>query len=446
MGLCTSKPSVVGSPVAGSPEHYLTHTAEQATPSESSSPSRRDSHSSSPSALREALPSPPRRAASPEPQGSSSWQGAGWSGHEGFSGWSEYQGSLHDLAHQWQGVSIDEYPGAPADMWSQPAWNPYASFDTGTASSHSQAVQGAATNYLPGPATYPKLSLEEQSLVGAARWPDDAPGLNISNKSNTQDNKRYCKSLYEASRRAGGSIASGQINSFNDLWQKATQWRLSRIPSGDPSKGDFAAERMPNTKFVTSLRRPYHSVIERVRNHPDAEKELYEGEYFKAIEVKVYRQYGVISGEIIPMTKVSAAVDDNAISARLRNIPKDKRQQARESMAASHPNMITHTGSECIKTIKDHLESLYLQAIDPSLEKHEVFELIARVHWWAASGAPDKRGSAAKAEFAARSIASAHGIEMPPFRHGIVPDIEAMLRSENQFVADYPNFFERPPI
>ncbi|WP_235439356.1 hypothetical protein [Xanthomonas campestris] len=62
------------------------------------------------------------------------------------------------------------------------------------------------------------------------------------------------------------------------------------------------------------------------------------------------------------MTTVSAAVDDNAISARLRNLPKDKRQQARQSI---------------------------LQAIDPSLEKHEAFERIARLHWWAASAAPD---------------------------------------------------------
>ncbi|MBO9749516.1 MULTISPECIES: XopE/AvrPphe family type III secretion system effector [Xanthomonas] len=38
MGLCTSKPSVVGSPVAGEPEHYLTHTTEQTTPSTPSSP------------------------------------------------------------------------------------------------------------------------------------------------------------------------------------------------------------------------------------------------------------------------------------------------------------------------------------------------------------------------------------------------------------------------
>ncbi|PPT90590.1 hypothetical protein XaraCFBP7407_22505, partial [Xanthomonas arboricola pv. arracaciae] len=51
MGLGNSKPSV-----AGSPEHYATHATEQAAPSESPSPSRRDSPSPSNNALREALP------------------------------------------------------------------------------------------------------------------------------------------------------------------------------------------------------------------------------------------------------------------------------------------------------------------------------------------------------------------------------------------------------
>ncbi|MFA1751558.1 hypothetical protein [Xanthomonas campestris] len=142
MGLCNSKPSV-----AGSPARYTTRTTEQAAPSESPLSSHRESPSSSISALREALPSPPRRSASLEPQGSPSWQGAGWSGHEGFSSWSEYQGNFYDSAHEWQGVSTGEYPIAPADMWSQPAWNPYASFDTGTASSHHQALQKRAQEW-----------------------------------------------------------------------------------------------------------------------------------------------------------------------------------------------------------------------------------------------------------------------------------------------------------
>ncbi|MBV6806986.1 YopJ family acetyltransferase [Xanthomonas euvesicatoria] len=139
MGLCNSKPSV-----AGSPEYYATHTTEQAAPSESPLSSHRESPFSSISALREALPSPPRRSASLEPQGSPSWQGAGWSGHEGFSSWSECQGNFYDSAHEWQGVSTGEYPIAPADMRSQPAWNSYASFDTGAASSHPQALQERA--------------------------------------------------------------------------------------------------------------------------------------------------------------------------------------------------------------------------------------------------------------------------------------------------------------
>ncbi|MBM0142428.1 XopAH/AvrB family type III secretion system effector [Pseudomonas cannabina] len=315
-----------------------------------------------------------------------------------------------------------------------------ASLDAGLESSSACNRSG-----LRGPAKHSRLSLEEIGLVGAARWPDDAPGLNISNKSNTQENKRYCESLYQAARIAGGSIASGRVTSFDGLWRNATKWRLSRILSGDASKIDFATVRMPNTRFVTSLRRPYHSVIERVRNHSDANSEIYEGEYLGGIETKVYRQHGTISSTTIPMTVVSAVADDDDIHERLNSLPKNERRHLKDLMAASHPNMITHTDAVYLPMIKDHLESLYLQAIDPSLEQHEALELIARVHWWAASAAPDRRGSAAKAEFAARSIAFAHGIELPPFEHGVVPDIEAMLRSEEQFVEDYPNLFERPP-
>ncbi len=69
------------------------------------------------SALREALPSPPRCSASLEPQGSSNWQGAGWSGHEGFGGWQEYQGDGHGLVPDWHGALTCESPAAPVDTW-----------------------------------------------------------------------------------------------------------------------------------------------------------------------------------------------------------------------------------------------------------------------------------------------------------------------------------------
>lgn len=113
MGLCNSKPSV-----AGSPARYATHTPEQAAPSESPPPSRRDSPSSSTSALREALPSPPRRSASLEPQGSPNWQWAGRSGHEGFGGWQEYLGDCHGLVPDGHGALTCASPAAPVDTWS----------------------------------------------------------------------------------------------------------------------------------------------------------------------------------------------------------------------------------------------------------------------------------------------------------------------------------------
>ncbi|MCS4508706.1 hypothetical protein NBM50_00260 [Xylophilus ampelinus] len=307
---------------------------------------------------------------------------------------------------------------------------------------------GSSRGGLPGPVKNSALSAVERSLIGAARWPDDAPGVNISNKSHTPENKRYCESFYKASRSAACDIASGRISTFDGLWQKATQWRLSRISSSDPAKTDFMSVRQPGRLFVTSLRPPYHSVIERVQRHPDAATEIFSGEHLGGVETKVYRQYGTVSGTEIPMTVVSAAADLSDLHNRLWSLPscRNRRDPIAASMARSHPNMITHTDGAYLQVIKEHLEALYTQAINPPLNQHEALELISRVHWWAACAAPDQRGSAAKAEFAARSIASAHGIELPPFKHGVVPDIEAMLCSEEEFVSQYPNLFERSPL
>ncbi|WP_425523812.1 YopJ family acetyltransferase [Xanthomonas arboricola] len=91
--------------------------------------------------------------ASPEQQGSPNWHGVGWSGLEGFSGWSEYLGSLHDSAHEWQGASTGEHLADPADMWPSHALNPNATFDIGTASSHPQTLQERAHSRTSQPVT-----------------------------------------------------------------------------------------------------------------------------------------------------------------------------------------------------------------------------------------------------------------------------------------------------
>ncbi|MFE8645211.1 hypothetical protein ACFX58_09025 [Sphingomonas sp. NCPPB 2930] len=61
--------------------------------------------------LREALPSPPRRAASPEGYGPSSSQWEGLSGYGGAGGWSGWPADGH-------GALTGGYPEAPVDAWS----------------------------------------------------------------------------------------------------------------------------------------------------------------------------------------------------------------------------------------------------------------------------------------------------------------------------------------
>jgi avirulence protein len=58
---------------------------------------------------------------------------------------------------------------------------------------------------------------------------------------------------------------------------------------------------------------------------------------------------------------------------------------------------------------------------------------------------PDRRGSAAKAELVVRAVGYATGMELPAFREGIVPDLEAYMNSQEDFVAQYPSMFTQAP-
>ncbi|MEJ2443973.1 MAG: XopAH/AvrB family type III secretion system effector [Exilibacterium sp.] len=298
---------------------------------------------------------------------------------------------------------------------------------------------------LPGP---PPSRLEpyHQGLIGAARWPDDAPGLNVSNKSHTPENMAYCRSMHKATRSGGQLIADGRIDSFDALWKYATQWRVSALRDRDPHRIAFASERVDGTRFVTVLRSPYQSVRDRVLNHDEANTEVLNHQLLGEVGVKTYRQHGNIHGVVIPMNTISTATDEQSMRNLMSQlITNQGRDEANKILKNDHPNRIEHTNACYLPMIKVHLNELFSQAMNPSLNRNELIDLVARIHWWAASAAPDQRGSAAKAEFVARSIAHSHGIELSPFRHGKVPDIEAMLMSEEQFVESYLTLLEYEP-
>ncbi|MCQ3014256.1 avirulence protein [Pseudomonas tremae] len=284
---------------------------------------------------------------------------------------------------------------------------------------------------LPGPAAR-QLQVYDQCLIGAARWPDD------SSKSSTPENRAYCQSMYNSIRSAGGEISSGRITSFDELWGRATEWRLSKLQRGAPSYSAFASERTSNTDAVTPLVKPYKSVIARVVSHKDARDETMRDNLFGDLHVKAYRQTARLNGNIIPLNTFRVATDTAYLRGRVAQLRRELGAEAIEQhLRRYNPDRIDHTDAYYLPIIKNHLNNLYRRATSSDLRRADLIDLIARTHWWAASAMPDQRGSAAKAEFAARAIASAHGIELPPFRNGKVSDIEAMLSGEEEFVGKY---------
>ncbi len=76
--------------------------------------------------------------------------------------------------------------------------------------------------------------------------------------------------------------------------------------------------------------------------------------------------------------------------------------------------------------------------------REELLPRLGELHWWMAHAMPDGRGSAAKTEMGMRAIALAHGIALPPFRRGIVPDLEAFMQDMETFSQGYADMLEPP--
>lgn len=121
---------------------------------------------------------------------------------------------------------------------------------------------------------------------------------------------------------------------------------------------------------------------------------------------------------------------DPAVAANLKNI------------GIPVGNRMSHTPVQNIDTIVEHLETLFTHVTNSQNTPQETLKGLAEMHWWAAHAMPDERGSAAKAEFCVRSAANAMGMELPPFKRGIIPDLEAFMTPRADFVRNYASMFD----
>jgi avirulence protein len=106
------------------------------------------------------------------------------------------------------------------------------------------------------------------------------------------------------------------------------------------------------------------------------------------------------------------------------------------------PFHIEHTAPSEVPRIMAHAESLYSRALDPSVSDPQALTTLGELHWWVAHAMPDDRGSAAKTELSVRSMAQSLGMDLPSFKKGFVPDLEAMTTPRSEFTAKYPAMFD----
>ncbi|AXF76430.1 hypothetical protein LU631_18485 [Erwinia tracheiphila] len=267
----------------------------------------------------------------------------------------------------------------------------------------------------PSPSQQSLLNYYQQSLIGVARWPD--PKYNNETFPQQQE---YGRAFWHGTRNAGAEIAEGSINSFSQLWNRARQWRQSITEAHDYDL--FGKQRYEGDVNKTPLKGRYEYLLERYKDRNDGEVSDYGDISFSDFTLRE-----ALNNREIELSRVSIGKNNTFYEG---------------SSETKNLNFISHTNPIYHPAILDHVEELYKEAIKAERSDSDVLNILGETHWWLANAMLDERGSAAKAEFCVRAIAQARGMDLPPMKHGIVPDIEAMSTSRNEFVENYSSFFE----
>ncbi|MFC0153650.1 XopAH/AvrB family type III secretion system effector [Xanthomonas dyei] len=316
------------------------------------------------------------------------------------------------------------------------------------------AVSPPIRHALPGPVAQSKLSPTQIALTGVARWPD----LRV-NQESTPENQQYGRRFHSTAREGGARIASGQIQTFRQLWDFsgaarhswATQQTAQPGGPGKPKEGDaqpFAAGYPRQTNVTTPLSPHYAHLRQRVRQLPlvrqanglAADAGLTTPDGFMAHDV--FEMVGELNGEKIPLTQLRLAVNPDDFHHPLAQ--QGRAEQDGPVEAAAFPFCIQHTPFELVQPIMNHVENLFGDLVARRHDPAELMPALGNLHWWMAHAMPDRRGSAAKTELAIRALANAHGVELPPFARGNVPDLEAFVTDRESFSARYADLFEPP--
>ncbi len=288
---------------------------------------------------------------------------------------------------------------------------------------HGSAWQGVAASGRPG-----RLPTQARTLVGVARWPGEY------NRENEPDQRSYGLSFWRATREAALQISDGRIGSFRDLWSHARDWRSGT--AGSHASGFDTERGTDHAGTLTPLEGPYRYIRDRYSARTDGTLE--EFVVAGAPPSRRFQMVDEIDGRSVKLTAIVMSTDpvadrESLLFSRLRDAGLSE---------YGEPFHIDHTAPSEVPRIMAHAESLYGLALDPSIANSQALTTLGELHWWVAHAMPDDRGSAAKTELSVRAMAQSRGMDLPPFRRDVVPDLEAMTTPREEFIEKYPAMFD----
>jgi avirulence protein len=266
----------------------------------------------------------------------------------------------------------------------------------------------------------PLASLPEskRDLIGLVIWPHqlDWPLAHL-----IENQKPYTQHLNAGIEAAAADLRVGQFPTLLDLWKRARHIRYQAptevnrkfLSSRHPSEAGWLA----NPAFTPLLAR-YTYLFDRVRALSDyrpTDDSLPPRKGWLVDNRGQAKEVGLTAFHLRPFIECPIL--------QRRNVPGTLPQ-------------ISHTPTEALDAVLNHAEALYRQALTtPNDAQFE--EDAARLYWWLAQAMPDERGSAAKTEICFRTLYAARGLYCPIWKAGVSADIEAMLRHEEEWMAEY---------
>jgi avirulence protein len=335
---------------------------------------------------------------------------------------SAHSGASHELPlHPGSlsgGLSQAVGAGSDASDFSLREWDP--------AHSASEALQANP---------HSTLSPRSQMLVGVARWPE--AHINIETDASQKD---YGLAFSNQSIKLGAQIRSGEIRDIHQLWGRCREWRSSRaVAASDPNAEDFARSRVGDpetfaTRYADGERYGFMSeriIAEAAKGERPGMRArvagLADGGASHAMAATL-----ALKGETVQLTEVVTCTDAQG------------RPKPLHLADPSTVGKMIHSDAAHLPALLERADEVFQSLKAPEVEPGQRMRGLAELHWLLAHAMPDARGSAAKSELAVRSMAHAAGMELPPFKRGQVPDLEAFLAPKDEFVENYANLFATP--